>query len=46
MDNAAAETVMGLFQSVAVANGSPFRAGPLKNADDVEQGAGNVEARS
>jgi putative transposase len=35
-DNAAAESVMGLFKNEAIAKGSPFRVGPLKNADDVE----------
>lgn len=35
-DNAAAESVMGLFKNEAITTGSPFRAGPLKNADDVE----------
>ena len=36
-DNAAAETVMGLFKNEAIAKGSPFRSGPLKNVDDVEK---------
>lgn len=35
-DNAAAETVMGLFKNEAAADGSPFRVGPLKTASDVE----------
>ncbi|PYG97693.1 hypothetical protein CVV67_25625, partial [Arthrobacter stackebrandtii] len=34
-DNAAAETVMGLFKNEAVAKGSPFRAGALKAETDV-----------
>lgn len=34
-DNAAAETVMGLFKNEAVAKGSPFRAGALKTESDV-----------
>ena len=36
-DNAAAETVMGLFKNEAVRNGSPFRTGPLKTLADVEE---------
>lgn len=35
-DNAAAETVMGLFKNEAIANDSPFRTGPLKTKADVE----------
>ena len=34
-DNAAAETVMGLFKNEAVAKESPFRAGALKTETDV-----------
>ncbi|MGP5027131.1 transposase, partial [Glutamicibacter ardleyensis] len=34
-DNAAAETVMGLFKNEAVAKDSPFRAGPLMAESDV-----------
>ncbi len=34
-DNAAAETVMGLFKNEAVAKGSPFRSGALKTESDV-----------
>jgi putative transposase len=34
-DNAAAETVMGLFKNEAVATGSPFRTGALKTEADV-----------
>lgn len=34
-DNAAAETVMGLFKNEAVAKDSPFRSGPLKTETDV-----------
>ncbi|MGL3804614.1 IS3 family transposase [Paeniglutamicibacter sp. R2-26] len=34
-DNAAAETVIGLFKNEAVAKGSPFRAGALKTEFDV-----------
>ncbi|MFC4266537.1 integrase core domain-containing protein, partial [Arthrobacter cryoconiti] len=34
-DNAAAETVMGLFKNEAVAKGSPFRTGALKTEYDV-----------
>lgn len=34
-DNAAAETVMGLFKNEAVAKDSPFRSGALKNETDV-----------
>ena len=34
-DNAAAETVMGLFKNEAVARGSPFRSGALKTESDV-----------
>lgn len=36
-DNAAAETVMGLFKNEAIRNDSPFRVGPLRTIDDVEQ---------
>ena len=36
-DNAAAETVMGLFKNEAIATGSPFRTGPLKTESDVEE---------
>ena len=36
-DNACAETVMGLFKNEAIAKGSPFRVGPLKNLEDVEE---------
>ncbi len=35
-DNAAAETVMGLFKTEAIRKGSPFRPGPLKGLPDVE----------
>ncbi len=35
-DNAAAETVFGLFKNEAVAAGSPFRTGPLRHLADVE----------
>ena len=28
---------MGLYKNETVAKGSPFRVGPLKNADDVEE---------
>ncbi|WP_374211218.1 transposase [Pseudarthrobacter cellobiosi] len=34
-DNAAAETVMGLFKNEAVAKDSPFRSGALKTETDV-----------
>jgi len=36
-DNAAAETVMGLFKNEAVAADSPFRDGPLRQLADVER---------
>ena len=36
-DNAAAETVMGLFKNEAIAKNSPFRVGPLKTIADVEE---------
>jgi putative transposase len=36
-DNAAAETVMGLFKNEAIRKDSPFRTGPLRTLDDVEQ---------
>jgi hypothetical protein len=36
-DNAAAETVMGPFKNEAVAAGSPFRDGPLRQLADVER---------
>ena len=36
-DNAAAETVMGLYKNEAIAKGSPFRTGPLRNLSDVEE---------
>lgn len=35
-DNAAAETVMGLYKNEAIATGSPFRISPLRGIDDVE----------
>ena len=35
-DNAAAETVIGLYKHEAVANASPFRTGPLRTLADVE----------
>ena len=35
-DNAAAETVFGLFKNEAIATGSPFRTGPLRQLADVE----------
>jgi len=34
-DNAAAETVMGLFKNEAIAKDSPFRTGPLRTETDV-----------
>jgi putative transposase len=36
-DNAAAETVMGLYKNEAVAKNSPFITGPLKTLADVEE---------
>ncbi|TFB87923.1 hypothetical protein E3O11_02225 [Cryobacterium levicorallinum] len=36
-DNAAAETVMGLYKNEAVAKNSPFHTGPLKTLADVEE---------
>ncbi len=36
-DNAAAETVFGLFKNEAIATGSPFRTGPLRHLADVEE---------
>lgn len=36
-DNAAAETVMGLYKNEAVAKNSPFMTGPLKTLADVEK---------
>ncbi|TFD13525.1 IS3 family transposase [Cryobacterium sp. TMT1-2-2] len=36
-DNAAAETVMGLYKNEAVAKNSPFVTGPLKTLADVEK---------
>ncbi|WP_105033802.1 IS3 family transposase [Cryobacterium aureum] len=36
-DNAAAETVMGLYKNEAVAKNSPFITGPLKTLADVEK---------
>ncbi len=35
-DNAAAETVMGLFKNEAMAKDSPFRQGPLASKSDVD----------
>ena len=35
-DNAAAETVFGLYKNEAVATGSPFRTGPLRQLADVQ----------
>ena len=36
-DNAAAETVMGLFKNEAIAKTSPLRSGPLKGLPEVEE---------
>ena len=36
-DNAAAETVMGLFKNEAISKNSPFRTGPLKGLPEVEE---------
>ena len=36
-DNAASETVMGLYKDEAVQKGSPFWSGPLKTLADVEE---------
>ena len=36
-DNAAAETVMGLYKKEAVAKNSPFSTGPLRTLADVEE---------
>lgn len=36
-DNAAAETVMGLFKNEAIRKNSPFRTGPLKGLPQVEE---------
>lgn len=36
-DNAAVETVMGLFKNEAIAKNSPFRVGPPKTIADVEE---------
>ena len=36
-DNAAAETVMGLYKNEAIKKGSPFWTGPLKTIADVEE---------
>ena len=36
-DNAAAETVMGLFKNEAIATTSPFRSGPLTGLAEVEE---------
>jgi putative transposase len=36
-DNAAAESVIGLYKNEAVRSGSPFRTGPLRDEHDVEQ---------
>lgn len=36
-DNAVAETTIGLFKNEAVAEGSPFRTGPLRTLTDVER---------
>jgi putative transposase len=36
-DNAAAETVMGLFKNEAIAKNSPLRTGPIKTIADVEE---------
>lgn len=35
-DNAVAESTFGLYKNEAVAEGSPFRTGPLKTITDVE----------
>jgi transposase InsO family protein len=36
-DNAVAESVIGLFKNEAIAEGSPFRTGPMKTISDVEE---------
>nr|WP_166791584.1 integrase core domain-containing protein [Cryobacterium sp. Hh38] len=36
-DNAAAETVTGLYKNEALAKNSPFHTGPLKTLADVEE---------
>lgn len=36
LDNALAESTIGLFKNEAIRDGSPFRAGPLRTIDDVE----------
>ena len=36
-DNAAAETVMGMYKNEAIAKNSPFNSGPLKTLADVER---------
>jgi integrase-like protein len=36
-DNAVAESVIGLFKNEAIAEGSPFRTGPIKTINDVEE---------
>ena len=36
-DNAAAETVMGMYENEAIAKNSPFNIGPLKTLADVEE---------
>ena len=36
-DNAAVETVMGLFKNEAITKGSPFTVGPLRTVTDVEE---------
>lgn len=35
-DNAVAESIVGLFKNEAIADGSPFRTGPLRTQTDVE----------
>lgn len=36
-DNAAAETVMGMYKNEAIAKNSPFNVGPLRTLADVEE---------
>ena len=36
LDNALAESTIGLFKNEAIRDGSPFRTGPLRTIDDVE----------
>ena len=45
-DNAAAETVMGLYKNEAVAKNSPFWVGPLKTIADIRRSSCPIVGRA